>query len=35
MVSDSPAKFGGHRHRGSEYIFLVCRIISEDHGTKG
>ena len=35
MVSDSPAKFGGHRHRGSGDMFLDCLIILEDHRTKG
>ena len=32
MVSHSPAKFGGHRHCGSEdMMFLICHAILQDH----
>ena len=33
-VSYHPAKFGGHRHTGSEDIILVCQVISQDHVIK-
>ena len=35
MVSHQPAKFGAHRHCGSECIMvLVYHMISEDHAAK-
>ena len=35
MVSHTPAKFGGHRHRGSGCIMvLVCLVILQGHATK-
>ena len=35
MISHIPAKFGGHKYRGSEdIIFLVCHVISQDHVIK-
>ena len=33
MVSQTPAKFGSKRHRGS--VDLVCHVISIEHKTKG
>ena len=30
-----PAKFGGHRHCGSEDVMiLVCHVVLEDHAIK-
>ena len=35
-VSYHPAKFGGHRHCGSENIMvLMCHVLLEDHVVKG
>ena len=35
MVRHIPAKFGGHRHRGSgDTMFLVSHVISQDCVTK-
>ena len=36
MVSQTPAKFGSKRHRGSvDLKVLVCHVISKEHKTKG
>ena len=36
MVSPTPAKCGGHRHRGNrDIMFSVCHMISQDHAIKG
>ena len=36
MVSHTPAKFGGDRHRGSgDTMVLDGHVISPDHMTKG
>ena len=36
MVSNTPAKFDGHRHRGIEDVMvLVCHVISLDNVTEG
>ena len=34
MESHTLAKFGSHRHRGSEDMVLVCHLISQDHVSK-
>ena len=35
IISNHPAKFGGHRHSDSEHIiFLICHTISQDHETQ-
>ena len=35
MVSNTPAKFDGHRHRGIEDVMvLVCHVISLDNVTE-
>ena len=34
LVSDHPAKFGGHRHRDSGDVMVsVCHMILQDHAT--
>ena len=34
MVSHNPVKLDGHRCWGSENMFLICQMISQDHVTQ-
>ena len=35
IVCQHPAKFGGHRHRDSGEMLLICHVVSQGHGIKG
>ena len=34
MLGHIPAKFRGQRYRGTGDMFLVCHMISQNHGNK-
>ena len=34
-VNYHPAKFGGHKHCGSEDMIWVCHVVLQDHVIKG